>query len=74
MWVSILVLVIFAGILISLGSALFYLGNDKGDSKRTVRALTIRISLSVGLFVFLMILIALGIIQPHGLHPLDSSQ
>lgn len=73
MWVSILVLIIFAGILISLGSALFYLGNDKGDSKRTVRALTVRVGLSVGLFLFLMILVALGVIQPHGLYPPPSA-
>jgi uncharacterized membrane protein YidH (DUF202 family) len=71
--VSIIILIVFVGILLSLGSALFYLGHDKGDSKRTVRALTIRISLSIALFLLLMILIGLGVIQPHGLYPPQAS-
>lgn len=72
MWVSLLILIIFIGILISLGSALFYLNRDQGDSKRTLHALTIRISLSVGLFALLMVLIAFDVIQPHGLYPPNS--
>jgi hypothetical protein len=42
-------------IVFSLFSALFYLGKDKGSGERTVRALTIRISLSILLFVLLII-------------------
>jgi len=38
----------------SLGSALYYLVRDKGASDRTVKALTVRISLSIALFVLLM--------------------
>jgi hypothetical protein len=41
-------------ILASLGSALYYLIRDKGQSERAVRALTVRISLSIALFVLLM--------------------
>lgn len=69
MWIKILVLAIFFGILISLGSGLYYLIKDKGDSRRTLRALTLRVGLSVGLFAFLMLLVALDVIQPHGLYP-----
>lgn len=69
MWIKIVILIIFLGILASLGSALFYLVQDKGKSDRSVRALTFRIGLSLGLFVFLMILAATGVIQPHGLMP-----
>lgn len=69
MWVQILVIIIFLGILISLGSGLFYLVKGKGDSNRTLKALTWRISLSVGLFLLLMLLVALGVIQPHGIYP-----
>ncbi len=54
-------------ILGSLFSGLFYLVRDKGGSERTVRALTVRISLSVALFVLLMAGYATGILQPHGL-------
>jgi hypothetical protein len=50
----------------SLFSALFYLMKDKGQGKRTVKALTLRISLSLGLFLLLMIGYYTGIIgQPH---------
>jgi hypothetical protein len=68
-WIKIVIVVLFIGIVASLASSLFYLVNDKGDSRRTVRALTYRIGLSVGLFVFLMVLIGLGVIKPHGLYP-----
>lgn len=38
----------------SLFSALFYLIKDKGQGDRTAKALTLRISLSLGLFILLM--------------------
>ncbi|HTS53623.1 MAG TPA: twin transmembrane helix small protein, partial [Burkholderiales bacterium] len=46
----------------SLGSALWFLIRDKGASERTVKALTIRISLSIGLFLLLMAGYYFGII------------
>jgi hypothetical protein len=52
-------------ILYSLGSALFYLVRDKGDSIRVVKALTWRIGLSLFLFFLLFIAYALGWITPH---------
>jgi hypothetical protein len=39
----------------SLFSALYYLVRDKGQGERTVKALTVRIMLSVALFVLLML-------------------
>jgi len=69
MWLKVLIFLVFIGIVASLASGLFYLVNDKGDSKRMVRALTFRIGLSLGLFLFLMLLVGLGVIQPHGLYP-----
>ena len=63
-----IIIVLFLFIIIgSLFSGLFYLVRDKGTSERTVRALTVRISLSVLLFVLLMIGYATGVLQPHGL-------
>jgi hypothetical protein len=41
-------------ILASLGSALFFMLNDHGQSKRTVRALAWRVGLSLTLFLLLM--------------------
>jgi hypothetical protein len=68
-WIKVIIVLVFIGIVASLASGLFYLVNDKGDSRRTLRALTMRIGLSIGLFVFLMILIGLGVIEPHGVYP-----
>ncbi|MBK8015526.1 MAG: twin transmembrane helix small protein [Betaproteobacteria bacterium] len=50
----IFVIAVIVLILASLGSALFYLVRDKGSTERTVKALTLRIALSVGLFLLLM--------------------
>jgi len=70
MWLKVLIFLVFIGIVGSLASSLFYLVSDKGgDSKRMVRALTVRIGLSLGLFLFLMALVGLGVIKPHGLYP-----
>ena len=68
-WVKVVIIVAFIGIIASLASGLFSLVNDKGDSRRTLKALTVRIGLSVGLFLFLMLLIALDVIEPHGVYP-----
>lgn len=62
-----LVGIVMLGILVSLGSALFHLMTDKGDSKKMVRALTLRVALSVGLFLMLMGAWAAGLITPHGI-------
>jgi len=68
-WIKVIIIVIFLGIIASLASGLVYLVRDRGNSRRTLRALTWRIGLSVGLFVFLMILVATGVITPHGVIP-----
>lgn len=62
----ILVIAVFVGILVSLGSALYQLVRG-GDSKKMVRSLAIRIGLSVALFLLLMAAWYAGWIQPHGL-------
>jgi len=64
----IVVLFLFA-IIGSLFSGLFFLMKDKGASERTVKALTLRVSLSVLLFILLMIGFATGLLQPHGVYP-----
>ena len=54
-------------ILLSLGSAMFYLIRDRGKSDRTVKALTVRVALSVTLFLLLMLGHYFGIIPKSGL-------
>lgn len=51
---KIVVILFLVAIFASLGSALFTLYRDGSGSTRTVKALTIRISLSFGLFLMLM--------------------
>ena len=63
------VVAIFIGVLASLGSGLFFLVKDKGRSERTVRALTVRVGISVGLLCLLVLLWALDLIEPHGIQP-----
>ena len=66
MLIKLLIIVALLLIIGSLFSALFYLMKDKGQGKRTVRALTIRISLSLALFLLLMAGYYTGIIgHPH---------
>jgi Na+-driven multidrug efflux pump len=48
------VIAIFALIVVSLGSALFYVYRDRSDSTRAVKALALRVGLSIALFLFLM--------------------
>ncbi|MEO6118067.1 MAG: twin transmembrane helix small protein [Methylotenera sp.] len=57
----IVVLTLFV-ILGSLFSALFFLVKDKTGSERTVKALTVRIGLSILLFILLLIAGQLGLI------------
>ena len=61
-----LVLFIFFAIILSLVSAMVHLVHDyKGESKRMVRALTLRIGLSITLFFVLWLTWKLGWIEPH---------
>ncbi|HMJ50404.1 MAG TPA: twin transmembrane helix small protein [Burkholderiales bacterium] len=63
----IVVFLFIAVILFSLGSALYYLIKDKGKSERTVKALTVRITFSIVLFLILMLGFYFGLISPQGL-------
>lgn len=62
---KLLVIIVLLGIVGSLGSGLFYLVRDKDGSPRVLRALTIRITLSVILFLLLMAAWFSGLIQPN---------
>lgn len=51
---KIVVILLLVAILGSLASALYFLVADKSGSKRTVKALAVRVSLSLILFLVLM--------------------
>jgi len=61
------VIVVLIAIVASLGTALFHLSSGRGDSRKMARALTVRIGLSVALFVLLMLAWRFGLITPHSL-------
>ena len=62
-----LIILTLIGIVISLGQALFSMTSGPIDDKKMVQALTVRVSLSVALFVLLLIGWRLGLVTPHGL-------
>jgi hypothetical protein len=68
--IKILIVLVLAGIVASLGKALFHMSSggsdDVGHSTMMARALTVRIGLSIALFVLLMIAWYFGAISPHG--------
>jgi uncharacterized membrane protein (DUF373 family) len=59
---KIIVILFLVFIVGSLFSALYFLVRDKGQGTRTVKALTVRVTLSVILFALLMLGIYTGVI------------
>ena len=65
--VKVAIIGIFVMILVALGSAFVSLFRRRqgDDGKSTVQALTVRVGLSIGLVVTIIVLNALGIISPN---------
>jgi hypothetical protein len=63
---KIVIVLLLIGIIGSLASAMVYLVRDRGSSTRTVKALTIRVGLSVVLFLLLMAGYYFGFISQDG--------
>ena len=62
-----LLILAFLGLIIyNLGAGLYYMLVDTGQSKRTVNALTKRITLSIALVALVAAGIFTGVIEPHG--------
>jgi len=57
-----LVLAVFALIIFSLGSGLYFVLHDRSASKRAVKALALRVGLSLGLFLCLMVAYYFGLV------------
>jgi len=64
-FIRLFVIAMLITIVVSLGSAFVSLFRNKGQGTSTVKALTIRVGLSITLFVVLMVLAWLGVIKPH---------
>lgn len=67
--IKIIIVVLLGLILLSLGAGMFSLIHDRGESNRTVKFLTLRIVLSILVFVLIAVSFYMGWIQPHGIVP-----
>jgi hypothetical protein len=60
-----LMVIALLAVVVSLGQALFAMASGPQNSGRVLKALTMRISISVALFIGLMVAWKLGWIEPH---------
>lgn len=67
MIVKIIVILLLLFVLYSLGSGIYFLVKDRSQSKRVVKALTWRISVSILVFLILMLAYKMGWIVPHAI-------
>ena len=63
---TLLIIAFLIVILWNLGAGLYYMLVDKGESKRTVNALTRRIALSIALILLVVLANYMGWIKVHG--------
>jgi hypothetical protein len=63
--IRVLVVLLLLGIVGSLFSGLFYILRDRGSGIRTARALTLRIGLSISLFLLLLVGFRFGFIPGY---------
>ncbi len=63
--IRVLVVLLMLGIIGSLFSGLFFIYRDRGAGERTARALTLRIGLSISLFLLLLLGFRFGLIPGY---------
>ncbi|MCK5723711.1 MAG: DUF2909 domain-containing protein [Gammaproteobacteria bacterium] len=64
---KIFIVTVLLFIIYSLGVALFAFVKEGKSSDKMLKALTIRIALSIGLLIFMMLGAQFGLISPHGM-------
>lgn len=62
-----LIIINFILILISLFSGVIFLAKDDGKSNRVVTSLTVRVVLSIALFILIFVGYYMGDLKPHGI-------
>lgn len=67
---TIIIVLFLVAIVVALFSGVFFLVRDPAtnDNRRTLKALTWRVALQVGLILFLILAYFQGWIRPHGVH------
>ena len=68
-WVKLIVIVLLIAAVVSLARALMSLVRNEGKSGKTMRALAWRVGLSAMVFVFILVSMMMGWIQPHDVNP-----
>ena len=68
-WVKLIVIVLLIAAVVSLARALMSLVRNEGKSGRTMRALAWRVGVSAMVFVFILVSMMMGWIQPHDVNP-----
>jgi hypothetical protein len=63
MWLKTAIIIVFLALLLSLGSGLVFLFKDRGEGKRTMYALGIRVTLAVTLLVLISYGVLTGKLQ-----------
>ena len=63
------IILMLVAILASLFSGMYFMLHDRGRSTRNVKALSIRIGLSLLLFLMLVLAYVFGLIKPNDIHP-----
>ncbi len=71
LFIKVGIVVTLLAIIASLGSGLFFLMSDGSRSRRMLTALTFRITLSVVLFLLILLGLFTGVLQPNS-SPLSS--
>ena len=64
-----IIILVLIAILGSLFSGMYFMIKDRGRSSRNIKALSIRVGLSLLLFALLIAAYLTGIIQPNATHP-----
>jgi len=64
-----IIILVLIAILGSLFSGMYFMLKDRGRSTRNIKALSIRIGLSLLLFALLIVAYLTGIIHPNAVHP-----
>ena len=68
-WVKLIVIVLLAAAVVSLGRGLGALGGNEGKEGRPMRALAWRVGFSAAVFLFILLSMMMGWIQPHDVNP-----
>lgn len=70
--VKLVIIALLFIVIVAMGSGLLFLVRDnESSSKRTLKSLTARVGISVGILILLLVAMKFGVIKPHGVTPVQ---